>query len=106
LYYILKQKRIRKHYSEKWQTVSLYDSEDYFRGQAIFETLSDAKSYKKKYNERIQTRKDLNRYDNQNYNYIKLRIFSAGYVNSEGHTIKILISASILYIQEIWQLSI
>jgi hypothetical protein len=82
LYYILKQKRIRKHYSEKWQPVSLYDSEDYFRGQATFETLSDAKSYKKKYNERIQTRKDLNRYDNQNYKiYIKLRIFRGGYVH-------------------------
>ena len=82
MYYILKQKRIRKHYSEKWQPVSLYDSEDYFRGQATFETLSDAKSYKKKYNERIQTRKDLNRYDNQNYKiYIKLRIFRGGYVH-------------------------
>ena len=85
MYYILKQKRIRKHYSEKWQPLSLYDSEDYFRGQAIFETLSDATSYKKKYDERIQTRKDLNRYDNQNYKiYIKLRIFSGGYVHPES----------------------
>jgi hypothetical protein len=77
--------RIRKHYSDKWQTVSLYDSQGYFRGQAIFERISDAKSYKKKYNEKIQTRKDLNRYDNRNYKiYIKLRIFRGGYVHPEG----------------------
>jgi len=63
----------------------LCDSEDYFRGQAIFEKLGDAKSYKKKYNERMEIRNDLNRYDNQNYRiYIKLRIFSGGYVHPES----------------------
>ena len=57
----------------------------YFRGQAIFESLIDAKCYKKKYNERLQARKNLNRYDNQNYKiYIKLRIFRGGYVHPEG----------------------
>ena len=44
-----------------------------------------AKCYKKKYNERLQARKNLNRYDNQNYKiYIKLRIFREGYVHPEG----------------------
>jgi hypothetical protein len=69
---------------------------------AIFEKLSDTKSYKKKYDERIQTRNDLNRdksykkkyderiqtrndlnrNDNQNYKiYIKLHIFRANIDN-------------------------
>jgi len=49
---------------------------------AIFEKLSDTKSYKKKYDERIQTRNDLNRDDNQNYKiYIKLHIFRANIDN-------------------------
>jgi hypothetical protein len=83
LYYILKQKRIRKHYSENWQPVSLYDPEDYFRGQAIFENVSDARSYKKKYNERIiEARNDSNTPSNHNNKiYIKLRIFKEGYVH-------------------------
>jgi hypothetical protein len=47
LYYVLKQKRIRNHCCENWQSVSLYDSENYLKGQPIFGKVSDAKSYKK-----------------------------------------------------------
>jgi hypothetical protein len=56
LYYVLKQRRPRSRINantETWQPVSLYDSEDYFRGQAIFETEREAQAYLLKYNARI-----------------------------------------------------
>ena len=79
MYYILKQKRIRKRYSERWQPVSLYDSQDYFRGQAIFENLNDARSYKKRYIERILSINDLKNYNDKVF--LKLRIFRKGYIS-------------------------
>jgi hypothetical protein len=74
LYYILKQKRIRKHYSERWQPVALYDLDGYFRGQAIFQNLDDARYYKKRYTERI----NLKNYSNKIF--LKLRIFREAYI--------------------------
>ena len=74
-YYILKQKRAHNHYNT-WQPVSLYDSEDYFRGPAIFETEKEAKSYMKKYNDRLtnSNRNNLNRSYNQENNKIKIQL--------------------------------
>jgi hypothetical protein len=71
----LKQKRAHNHYNT-WQPVSLYDSEDYFRGPAIFETEKEAKSYMKKYNDRLtnSNRNNLNRSYNQENNKIKIQL--------------------------------
>jgi hypothetical protein len=75
LFYALKQKR--KRYAENWQAVSLYDSEDYFRGQAIFETESEAKYYMKKYQSMLQARNDSTNSNNPDKKInIQLKIFA------------------------------
>jgi hypothetical protein len=49
---VLKQRP--KRYTENWRPVSLYDSEGYFRGQAIFETEKEARKYMKIYQSTLQ----------------------------------------------------
>jgi hypothetical protein len=76
LYYVLKQKRKHYKYKDNWQPVSLYDSEDYFRGPAIFETEKEARSYMKKYQLKIQAKNDSNMSNNQDKKInIQLKIF-------------------------------
>jgi hypothetical protein len=73
-YYVLKQRR--KRYTENWQPVSLYDSEGYFRGQAIFETEKEARKYMKIYQLTLQVRNEQNHSNNQDRKIrIDLKIF-------------------------------
>ena len=58
-------KQRRKRYTENWQPVSLYDSEGYFRGQAIFETEKEARKYMKIYQSTLQVRNEQNNSNNQ-----------------------------------------
>ena len=75
IYYVLKQKRLNSR-TETWQHVSLYDSQDYFRGQAIFETEKEARSYMKLCESRLQARSEQNQSNNQNNKIrIDLKIF-------------------------------
>jgi hypothetical protein len=68
-FYILKQKR--KRYAETWQPVSLYNSEDYFRGQAIFETEKEARKHMEIYQSRLQARNNSNTSSNNQNNKIE-----------------------------------
>jgi hypothetical protein len=75
IYYVLKQKRPHSR-TETWQPVSLYDSEDYFRGQAIFDTEKEVRSYMKLYELRLRARSEQNNSNNQNRKIrIDLKIF-------------------------------
>jgi hypothetical protein len=77
LYHIIKTKRSKHTRSENWQPVSLYDSEDYFRGQAIFEIEKEAKLYMKKYNGRVTNRNNSTKPNNPDKKIkIALKIFA------------------------------
>ena len=60
----MKQKRPHSR-TETSQAVSLYDSQDYFRGQAIFETEKEARKYMKIYQSTLQVRNEQNNSNNQ-----------------------------------------
>jgi ubiquitin C-terminal hydrolase len=76
LFYVLKQKR-KYHDTESWQPVSLYDNENHFRGEAIFETEKDAEEYMKIYSDRLANKRNE---QNKSNNYVsktsvQLKIF-------------------------------
>jgi hypothetical protein len=77
----VKQKRAAHGYNGTWQPVSLYDSDGYFRGPAIFDNKRGAQEYMRIYNDRLQTRNNLNMSNNHdskinNNNIIQLKIFA------------------------------
>ena len=76
----MKQKRAAHSRNGTWQVASLYDNENHFRGQAIFETEKEAHKYMKIYNDRLQTRNDSNNSsnnpDSKINNNIQLKIFA------------------------------
>jgi hypothetical protein len=64
------------HGKESWQAVSLYDSENYFRGPAVFETEIDAKKYLKIYQSRLTNWNEQNQSNNYvSKSSVQLRIF-------------------------------
>jgi hypothetical protein len=74
LYCVLRQKH--RYCAEKWQDVSLIDSDNYFRGAAIFETEDEAISYMKIYEQKLQARNEQNHGNNRNNRInIILKIF-------------------------------
>ena len=74
LYYVLRQKS--KRYPGDWQPVSLYNEDNNFLGQAVFETEREAISYMKKYSERIANKNNLNMLNNFDTKInIQLKIF-------------------------------
>lgn len=81
MFYILRQKmRKSQRFGQGegiWQTVSLYDNENHFRGQACFDNKRDAQEYMKIYNSMLTNR---NEQQNQSNNHvskinIELKIF-------------------------------
>ena len=72
----MKQNRAAQSRNGTWQDVPLYDNENHFRGQAIFETEKEAHEYMKIYNDRLQTRNDLNMSNNHGSKInVQLKIF-------------------------------
>ena len=77
VYYVLRQERKHSR-SENWQPVSLYNEDNNFLGQVVFETEREAKSYMKKYNGRIiaNNRDNLNMSNNYGSKInVQLKIF-------------------------------